>query len=317
LALATDQEALPLLLALAVLLWPLGGRTLLGALLLSILPPLIYVGWMLAIRPADFLFDVRHTAGRLDGGPAVLLARLAHLVQFDPLIGLGLLGLLLLPGRARAALLGLAALLVLLIVQVRDPNPTFRAAEPLLPLAALGLGALLSALLTLPGLLLTRRGAVRLACVALVVGIGGPPLLQDVHGVRAGFVTGLAPVLPRSAVEARRMAAWVNAHTRPDDLVIAMPEIAWLFHARTTELLQAVAITGRAAGFYPAGLSAARFRYDTHLTAARYLVVDSFTRLWIAAPSALGERALVARAVRAWPVVYRRGEYTVYANPRP
>jgi hypothetical protein len=113
------------------------------------------------------------------------------------------------------------------------------------------------------------------------------------------------------------MADWVNARCRPADLVIVMPATAWLFHCRTADLLQAAAIEGRAAGFYPAGLDPKRFQYDTHLDAARYLVVDAFTMLWIADPGAREERRLVGLARRRWPVVYRRSEYTIYRNPVP
>jgi 4-amino-4-deoxy-L-arabinose transferase-like glycosyltransferase len=315
LALATDQEALLLLLALALLLQPLGLRPLLVWLAMAALPPLLYLGWMLAIRPDDLRFDILHTASRLDGGPLTILARLVHLVQFDPLIGLGLLGLLLLRrGRARTALLWLAALLTLLILKVRDPNPLFRAAEPLLPLAALGLGALLLAIQDLIGRYISARRRPFTAAL-LTLGLGLPLLAADLHGAHAGFATGLAPTLPRSTVEARRMATWINAHSRPSDLVIVMPATAWLFHSRTADLLQAVAIDGHTAGFYPAGLDRARFRYDTRLAAARYLVVDAFTRLWIADSGATGEHGLVAAARRSWPLVYARGEYRVYANP--
>jgi hypothetical protein len=136
---------------------------------------------------------------------------------------------------------------------------------------------------------------------------------RDVQGARNGFPTALSPVLPRSPADARQMARWVNAHTRTTDLVIAMPTIAWLFTARTTEILQAVAITGEETAFYPAGISPRRFRYDTHLRAARFLVVDGYTRWAITQLPA--ERRLIDWAMRSWRVAYRRGEYVVYMNP--
>lgn len=315
LALATDQEALPIALALVLFLLPHGLRPLAAGLAAAAAPPFLYLGWVLASCPGDLRFDLSHTASRLAGGPAEIVVRLEHLVQFDPLIGLGLLGLVLLPrGRARSVLLTLAALLTLVILAVRDPNPYFRAGEPLLPLAALGLGAVVSAVLALMdwGFSAPRRP---LAAAVLALGLGMPMLAADLQGARAGFATPLAPTLPQSATEARRMAEWVNARSAPTDLAIVMPTVAWLFRCRTADLLQAAAIDGHAAGFYPAGLDPARFVYDTRPAAARYLVVDAFTRLWIADPGAWHERALVAAARRRWPVVYRRGEYTIYANP--
>ena len=138
-------------------------------------------------------------------------------------------------------------------------------------------------------------------------------LIGDIASVSGAFATPLKPVLPRSAADARRLAAWINARVRPNDLVIAMPEISWLFRCRSTELLQGVAITGNGTGFYPDGLGPARFAYNPRLGAARYLVVDRFTRQLIAEDAA--ERALVRRAQVGWPVVYRQGEYVVYAHP--
>jgi hypothetical protein len=105
----------------------------------------------------------------------------------------------------------------------------------------------------------------------------------------------------------------LNARLHPDDVVLAMPQVSWLFQARTAELLQAVAITGRASAFYPGGIPRRRWVYDVHLAAARYLVVDTFTCIWISQNSA--ERALVRRAEHTWRLVYAHGEYQVYENP--
>src|SRR5262249_28619763 len=111
--------------------------------------------WMLVSRPADFLFDLQHSATRLDHDPVILFQRFIHLVQFEPLLGLGLLGLLMLPpARSRAMIWIATALLLAIVLAVRDPSPLFRAAVPLLPLAALGLGSLAErvwAILSLPG----------------------------------------------------------------------------------------------------------------------------------------------------------------------
>jgi hypothetical protein len=74
-----------------------------------------------------------------------------------------------------------------------------------------------------------------------------------------------------------------------------------------------VAITGQASAFYPAGIPRRRWVYDVHLEAARYLVVDAFTRIWISQNSP--ERALVRRAERTWRLIYAQGEYQVYENP--
>ncbi len=318
LALATDQEAAALLPPLVYLWWDRDRRILIGGLLALAAAPAAYLGVMLAVRRADLLFDIEHTASRLQSSPGDLIIRLAHLFSFDPLVVIGLFGVAAAArGKARTALLLLEVPLVVLILEVRDPSPYFRAAEPLLPLSALGMGALILAFVKLIASVTAggRRARARaiIACGILLVPIGGVMLIGDVAAANGVFATPLKPVLPRSAAQARLLADWLNARVRPTDLVIAMPEISWLFHCRTTELLQGVAVTGQATSFYPAGLGPERFVYDPRLSAARYLVVDSFTRQLIAEYP--DERALVRMAQSDWPVVYRQGEYVVYAHP--
>jgi 4-amino-4-deoxy-L-arabinose transferase-like glycosyltransferase len=328
-ALATDQEALSLMPALLYLFWPLGLRAVTLWLLPAMAVPASYVICMVVSRPTDFLFDIQHTGTRLDLDPPILLQRLIHLVEFDPLIGLGLAGLLVLPtGRARATIWIATTTLLVVVLAIRDPAPLFRAAVPVLPLAALGLGSLAARVLGTgsrwAGQPRTPRGsgqgdtggtpgAPRQIAILVVAACALLMVDQDVQGVHAGFPTALSPVLPRSTADARRLAQWVNTHSSPSDLVIAMPTIAWLFTARTAEILQAVAITGAGTAFYPAALAPSRFRYDTHLRAARFLVVDGYTR-W-AIRQLPPERALVERAMHSWSLVYRQGEYAVYANP--
>ena len=120
----------------------------LGVLALALLGPALYLGAMALSDRATLLFDITHTAGRVSGGPLAMQAvqwlyNLADLMRIDPAIPCGLAGLALIPCRSgRRRVLGLLALMLLVILKVRDPNPLFRTAEPLLPLACLGLGVL-------------------------------------------------------------------------------------------------------------------------------------------------------------------------------
>lgn len=321
LALATDQEGATVAVAVCATLWWRGGlRMALQGALAAATPPAFYVGWMLASRRDAFLFDIRHTAGRVGGGGVLsqvgdLLVRAVHLLQFDPLIALGALGLLLLPRSPQRAVLWLqAALLALIALKVRDPSPNFRAAIPLLPLCALGVGALVGRVLGWrPGRVGSRCGSstVQLLLVPLAVLLG----LLSLAGAAARFPTAIGFSLPRSTIQAHRVADWINARTASGDLVVAMPQIAPLLSAHTAELLEAVARDGHGTAFYPAVIDPARFAYDPRLDAARFLVIDDFTRSWIKVYP--GERALVARAFRSWRIVYRRGEYVVLAPSRP
>jgi 4-amino-4-deoxy-L-arabinose transferase-like glycosyltransferase len=325
-ALCTDQEGAYLL---PVLLLGLGGASLarrLGVVLLALCGPALYVGVLALTDRAALVFDVAHTAGRVTGGSVlrqmgIWLYNLADLMLVDPAIPIGLAGLALIPHRStRRFMLGLLAAMLLVILKVRDPNPLFRTAEPLLPLVCLGLGGLGATV---------WAGLDRIAGRIKRVREGGPwastfaallivlPALaaagDDVRAATTRIQTPIEGLLPRSTANAQAMAGWLNARLHPDDVVLAMPQISWLFHARTAELLQAVAITGQASAFYPASIPRRRWVYDVHLAAARYLVVDAFTRIWITQNSP--ERALVRRAERTWRLVYAHGEYQVYENP--
>ncbi len=315
LALVTDQEGVYLL---PVLLLGLGGASLARRLLacaLALAGPALYVGAMALADPAALVFDVTHTAGRVSGGSllyqgAALLYYLADLLRFDPLIPLGLAGLALVPHRpARRLLLGLLAAMLLVILKVRDPNPLFRTAEPLLPLVCLGLGVLGAVLSTRRRVTANGRAALGLALALLLVA----GTAYDARAALTRFPTRIGGLLPRSTGDAAAMAGWLNRRLRPDDLVIAMPQVSWALRARTTELLQSVAYGGQPSAFYPAGIAPRRWRYPVGIDAARFLVVDDFTRAWIAQNGA--ERALVARVRHRWPLVYAHGEYTVYENP--
>lgn len=317
-ALTTDQEGVYLL---PVLFFFLRSSILLrvSAVAAALSGPALYIAIMAWSNHAALLFDITHTAGRVTGGSVgqqvvAWLAALVHLLEFDPSILPGMVGLLLLPARGgRRVVMFLLAAMLVVILKVRDPNPLFRAAEPLLPVICLGLGAVLArAWDTVTAL--RRRRARPLAAALFGLALLVSAVVDGAHALTA-LPTPIAGLLPRSTAAAERMAARVNRCLRPTDLVLAMPQVSWLFHARTAEILQAVAVTGQASAFYPAGLSPSRWVYDPHLAAARYLVVDDFTRLWISPLPPPPERALVQKAEAAWRRVYQQGEYTIYENP--
>ena len=145
----------------------------------------------------------------------------------------------------------------------------------------------------------------------------------------ASDAAGLASTLPTRQDEllatpndADATARYVFTHARAGDLVLASPEIAWMFDQPAApapatlgaDLLQTLAERGEAASFYPAGLPASRWAYDTSLARARYVVVDNLIRR-LARPDQVATLKPVLVEAQRWPAVYTSGQYTVYERP--
>lgn len=316
----------------------------------------------LSLSPAVFLADAFSTGGRAAGGnPFVtlilLLFNYQRLVSYDAWLLLGLVGLFVVGNaRARAMLLGAAALLALVILKVRTVGPSFHTATPLLPLLALGAGMALAAgatrlfawaedwLAPLDGWL--DRWRARRAGGAAAIQQAGPTLLtrtlmallvfvvvgsplamagaSDVVGLAGQLATPQDNLLATPA-DAQATIAYTLAHAHPGDLVLASPQIAWAFDQPVdgqgralgvsgADIVQTVAYSGKSAAFYPAGLPRSRWAYDIAPSHARYVIVDDLIRQ-LASPDQLPALAPVLAQVERWPMVYRRGQYTVYERP--
>jgi len=114
---------------------------------------------------------------------------------------------------------------------------------------------------------------------------------------------------------ARRVAAYVNARTSSDDVVLCSPTIAWLFHAQAADFQMAIAATGGATQHFPPGIPPSRFRFDPRLENAAYVIVDPLWRGWASAqmPAVAG---LVEEVEGNWSLETRFGEFEVYRSPR-
>ncbi len=294
--------------------------------------------------PAIFAADFAATAGRAGGGNllaqlVLLLVNYWHFTMLDAWLMLGIVGLFLAPARSRGFLLGAVTVLGVLVLKVREVGLSLHTVVPLLPLLALGMGVALDLGLRslyawclgwLNDLLrnrpaLTRWGNGRLIrlCAALTVFLAvvspvGLALAGDAAGLASTFTTRQDAILATPA-DANRAAAFVRSHASAGDLVLASPNVAWMFDApggrtRGADILQSLAQTGSAAAFYPAGLAHSRWVYDVSLRAARYVVVDDLLRA-LAKPDQ--ERGLVPvlEEVQSWRVVFVAGQYTVYERP--
>ncbi|HZC05613.1 MAG TPA: glycosyltransferase family 39 protein [Ktedonobacterales bacterium] len=257
--------------------------------------------------------------------------------------------------RSRNLLLGAAALLALVILKVRTLGPSFHTAAPLLPLLALGAGVALTAgaarlfmwaaqwLEPLDRWLVERSArrssaaprsgdgpklATRMLTALLVFVVLGSPIAMtgatDVVNLASMLATPQDALLAPPA-DAQATIAFTLAHAHSGDLVLASPQLAWAFDqpddaqgrslgVSGADLVQTVAYGGKAAAFYPAGLPRSRWAYDISPVKARYVIVDDLLRQ-LAAPDQLPALAPILTQVESWPVVYRRGQYSVYERP--
>jgi 4-amino-4-deoxy-L-arabinose transferase-like glycosyltransferase len=318
---------------------------------------------LLLISPDVFLADVVSTGGRAAGGDPiaqliVLLLNYERFLTVDAWLLLGVAGLFLVRRTpARGYLLGVVGLLGLVILKTRTVGPSLHTVTPLLPLLALGVGAALAAAasalfawsagwlapldtwlarqwparitLPVPG---ARSGLSRALTAALVFVVIGAPLAMagasDAVGL-AGTLTTPQDALLAAPADAAAAQTFILTHTRPGDLVLASPQIAWAFDepldssgsasARAlgiegADVTQTVAYSGQAAAFYPAGLPRDRWAYDISLRRARYVVVDNLLRA-LAAPDQLPALAPILAQVERWPVVFHQGQYVIYEQP--
>jgi hypothetical protein len=176
------------------------------------------------------------------------------------------------------------------------------------------------------------RGVVRpralLGTLVLFVVIASPlavALASDAAGLASTFATRNDAVLATAPAEAQAAARFVLARARPGDLTLGSPQVVWMLDRPgdahgvsrpiyAADLLQVVAYQGQVAAFYPAGLPRRRWAYDVSLSRARYVIVDDLIRR-LAAPDQVAGLVPLLATVRAWPVVYHHGEYTIYQRP--
>ena len=127
------------------------------------------------------------------------------------------------------------------------------------------------------------RGLGRTTLAALVVFLA---VISPLAIATASDASGLATTLPTrqdaylaTPTGAKAVAAYVLAHSQPGDLVLASPEIAWMFdspndatgHQRilhSADILQVLAQSGHAAAFYPANLPQSGWAYRVSLDSA-------------------------------------------------
>lgn len=166
-----------------------------------------------------------------------------------------------------------------------------------------------------------------LTALLVFVVVGSPVALAGASDAvsLAGTLTTPQDSLLATPADAQATIQFTLAHAQRGDLVLASPQMAWAFDQPVdaqgrplgvagADVVQTVAYEGQAAAFYPAGLPRGRWAYDIAPSAARYVIVDDLLRQ-LAAPDQLPALAPILKQMERWPVVFRRGQYTVYERP--
>lgn len=352
LAAFSDYVGVAWVLFVALLALRRGWRS--GALAAGVGAGVLLLGLLVCFltAPGAFLTEITSTAGRAAGGNLLtqfieLLVNYYRLFSFDPWIVLGVVGLALIPhSRPRAFLLGATAALALVTLKVRVVGPSFHTAMPLLPLLALGAGVAFHRAseqlsqwsrtwftsATTPASAQAGNGTRVLGITVVSALVVFLAVISPVAIAAASDASGLATTLPTrqdaylaTPSDAKAVANYVLAHAQSGDLVLASPEIAWMFDApndaaghqrilHSADILQALAQSGQAAAFYPANLPQSGWAYRVSLDSARYVIVDNLLRA-LAAPDQESALIPLLAQVQQWPVAFEQGQYTVYERP--
>jgi hypothetical protein len=293
-----------------------------------------------AFAPGLVITDLGTTLVRSSGGNPVtqlilLLLNYAHFLSADPWLLLGVVGLFLVPARSRGLLLGAAAVLGFVVLKVREIGLSLHTVVPLLPLLALGAGSILDLGVGylyswLIGWLSIVVGPQReklsrmVATVVVFIVLVSPVTMvgvTDLAGFEGGTFTTRQDAILGSPTDAQAAASYVFSHAHNGDLILASPEVAWIFDspskAPTTEgadILQTLAENGQSAAFYPAGIPSWRWTYSVSMSRARYVIVDNLIRQ-LAMPGQMPGLARLLKQAESWHLVFSSGQYAVYEQP--
>jgi 4-amino-4-deoxy-L-arabinose transferase-like glycosyltransferase len=287
-------------------------RHIVSAYLLALFLPVSYFLWMLLTAPDALVFDLGYTLARTAGSDLThqlaLLANNLRILLTDSWWLVGVIGIVLL--RERHQRLATAALLLPLLLVARTV-PLYSLSTyyviPFLPLLALGIAACADRALHAIRLQDSRHkllGIVLLAVFPLVTTIN---LWQQ---AATRFTTPIDAFLLEPD-DLRAVAAYLNAQSRPDDLVIASAPLAWMLDSNTADFQMSVAASGEDAMHIPAALPADRYAFDPRFEQAAYIVVDPLWRNWAGVHIPLIAHWL--QRLDGLQPVYTSGQVVVYA----
>jgi hypothetical protein len=192
---------------------------------------------------------------------------------------------------------------------------------PFLPMFALGIGALLRN--GLPSIMQkvaknfpNRFQAISMTAPSFLIGslLVFNAVSSDLNGIRNGFVTEIEPFLIRPE-QGRAVAEYINAHTQPEDVIIATPAVGWQFRANVMDFQMSVAATDHiATPHLPADLPPNRLAFDPNYATADYAVIDNLWRDW-GIYHIPGLDGIMSDIQSNWTLIFEAGDIAVYHNP--
>ncbi len=315
-----------LLVAVVVLL----KRSLHGivAMAITALPLAAYILFMLTFHRALFLEDARVILGQriMESNPLLLAESFwQYMTENGPWLALGVIGLFLLPAKLGSRVLlwsFVFDLAFLLKSSGPDASILFRTGIILSPQLAVGAGfALVGAwrraeemigrefsFLQQPSV---RRALAQFARLGMAALLAGLLFVPSIDGISGNFRYNYNEACIFSIDDADKLAAWLNARVKPDDLVIST-HINWMLNCQTTSpMIVDLVKYGQQSPIYFDGLRHRTLR-ELSLDKARYAVIHE------AIPGMMKHyhfNKTYQEITGSWRMIHIEGLFRVFENP--
>jgi 4-amino-4-deoxy-L-arabinose transferase-like glycosyltransferase len=313
---------------------------------LIFLPFILYALFMLLTASQAFLFDVQFTLLRI--GKFSFLEQISltfvnfiSLIQHDFWVGLGIVGLFIIPIERlyHLSILSLVFPLLALGRTVILGSAGYYYFIPLMPFIALGVAALVNygtpyvfefvhmglkrlfAALNLPQSPISRWFQTRLIAIgtaSFIFYLFIAPLVAITFFHIASYIPTRFPTMIDSYLlnpsHAQGAIDYVNRAIQQDDVVIASPGLAWAINGDVADFQMSIAYQGIATEHLPNNIPSDRWVFDPTYTRARFVIIDNLWLNW--AVNEMDEvRTMVEDVTLRWQLAFEAGAIKVYENP--
>lgn len=180
---------------------------------------------------------------------------------------------------------------------------------PLYPFFCLGLAVLLPELMkSIYGTLKldTKKKSVYFTVFVLIYYPLGATLVYDIQS----FIYGRG-LLGEDTESFHDVVSYIDNTTQEDDVVLSTHHISRLVQARGVGVMQGLVAEGRTLSYYGRTAGPERFVFNSSYKLAKYVVLPNGSFDWFIEEN----MTEFVSDVESWPIVYRKGNYLVYANP--